>query len=182
MAFLGNEKDDEKVDTIGCCSLRYEHVTLYDELNGKENIVVFDFLGKDSIRYYKEVSVDKRVYDNLKAFKETVKVGDLLFGCISTKIINRHLKAQLNGLTAKVFRTYNASITLQNQLDDLTQEHMSIPGKILSYNRANRIVAILCNHQRTVPKTHEKSMENLREKILLLRKGIKDKQKELEVC
>ena len=32
---------------------------------------------------------------------------------------------------------------------------------MLSYNRANRAVAILCNHQRAIPKTHDKSMANL---------------------
>lgn len=36
---------------------------------------------------------------------------------------------------------------------------------MLSYNRANRAVAVLCNHQRAVPKTHDKSMANLRQKI-----------------
>ena len=36
---------------------------------------------------------------------------------------------------------------------------------MLSYNRANRAVAILCNHQRAIPKTHDKSMANLQEKI-----------------
>lgn len=112
ITLLGNEKDDDEVDTIGCCSLRYEHIKLHDELNGRENIVVFDFLGKDSIRYFKEVSVDKRVYKNLKAFKETVKAGDLLFGYISTKIINRHLKAQLNGnINEYVLDPFNLVVT-----------------------------------------------------------------------
>ena len=47
----GNEKDsDESADTVGCCSLRYEHVKLYEEKDGKEFVVEFDFLGKDSIR------------------------------------------------------------------------------------------------------------------------------------
>lgn len=44
-------------------------------------------------------------------------------------------------------------------------EDDSIHNKLLSYNRANRQVAILCNHQRAVPKTHEKSMENLETKV-----------------
>lgn len=87
----------------------------------------------------------------------------------------------LPGLTAKVFRTYNASFTLQNQLDELTEDSMTIPEKLLAYNRANRAVAILCNHQRAVPKTHSKSMENLREKIRLKREQIKDVQNELKV-
>ena len=41
----------------------------------------------------------------------------------------------------------------------------NIPAKILSYNRANRAVAILCNHQRAPPKTFEKSMMNLQSKV-----------------
>lgn len=42
----------------------------------------------------------------------------------------------------------------------------SVPAKILSYNRANRAVAILCNHQRAPPKTFEKSMQNLQTKVI----------------
>ena len=58
---------------------------------------------------------------------------------------------------------------------------MSVPEKLLAYNRANRAVAILCNHQRAVPKTHGKSMENLREKIRMKREQIDDVQRELKV-
>ena len=58
----GNEKDsDEQADTVGCCSLRVEHVKLHDSIEDKENVVEFDFLGKDSIRYHNFVPVDKRV-------------------------------------------------------------------------------------------------------------------------
>ena len=71
----------------------------------------------------------------------------------------------MDGLTAKVFRTYNASKTLQDQLDLLTDRKANVPEKVLSYNRANRQVAILCNHQRSVPKTFEKSMEALKSKV-----------------
>ena len=94
---------------------------------------------------------------------------------MSNKLIN------LLGLTAKVFRTYNASITLQKQLDELTEDSMTVPEKLLAYNRANRAVAILCNHQRAVPKTHDKSMENLREKIRAKKDQIKEVQRELKV-
>ncbi len=34
--------------------------------------------------------------------------------------MNQHLHTLMDGLTAKVFRTYNASKTLQEQLDLLT--------------------------------------------------------------
>lgn len=71
----------------------------------------------------------------------------------------------MEGLTAKVFRTYNASKTLQDQLDSLTDPNSSVPEKFLAYNRANRQVAVLCNHQRAVPKTFGKSMETLKAKV-----------------
>ena len=31
----GNEKDEDQADTVGCCSLRVEHITLHAEKDGK---------------------------------------------------------------------------------------------------------------------------------------------------
>lgn len=177
----GNEKDEDQADTVGCCSLRVEHIELHKALNGKENVVVFDFLGKDSIRYYNEVEVEKRVFKNLELFKENKKDGDDLFDRLNTVVMNEHLRELMEGLTAKVFRTYNASWTLQCQLNEMTDTDSSLPEKLLSYNRANRAVAILCNHQRAVPKSHEKSMENLKEKIRVKREQIDDYEVECRV-
>ncbi|KAL5278455.1 TOP1 family protein [Megaselia abdita] len=175
----GNEKDEDQADTVGCCSLRVEHIQLKKQIGDKENVVVFDFLGKDSIRYYNEVEVEKRVFKNLELFMENKKEGDDLFDRLNTAVLNEHLKELMDGLTAKVFRTYNASITLQNQLDELTDPDSTVPEKLLSYNRANRAVAVLCNHQRAVPKGHEKSMENLKEKIRQKQEAIDDCESEL---
>lgn len=58
----GNEKEEgETADTVGCCSLRVEHITLHEQMDGKMYVVEFDFLGKDSIRYYNKVPVIKKV-------------------------------------------------------------------------------------------------------------------------
>lgn len=46
---------------MGCCSLRVEHVTLHEQTDINECVVEFDFLGKDSIRYYNKVPVIKKV-------------------------------------------------------------------------------------------------------------------------
>ena len=40
--------------------------------------------------------------------------------CLQTTLLNKHLQELMEGLTAKVFRTYNASHTLQEQLNLLT--------------------------------------------------------------
>lgn len=75
----GNEKDSEnEAETVGCCSLKYEHVTLSNDPH--PNTVIFDFLGKDSIRFYQEVRVDAQVFKNLKMFKKAPKSdGDDIF-------------------------------------------------------------------------------------------------------
>lgn len=177
----GNEKDEDQADTVGCCSLRVEHIQLHKKLDDKENVVVFDFLGKDSIRYYNEVAVEKRVFKNLELFKDNKKEGDDLFDRLNTVVMNEHLRELMDGLTAKVFRTYNASWTLQTQLNEMTDPDSSVPEKFLAYNRANRAVAILCNHQRSIPKSHEKSMENLKEKIRQKRELIDDCEVEIHV-
>ncbi|XP_041045419.1 DNA topoisomerase I, mitochondrial-like isoform X4 [Carcharodon carcharias] len=162
----GNEKEEgETADTVGCCSLRVEHIKLHDNDGGQQCVVEFDFLGKDSIRYYNKVPVEKQVFKNLKLFMENKDPNDDLFDRLNTSDLNKHLQELMEGLTAKVFRTYNASITLQEQLAELTDPEESIAEKILSYNRANRAVAVLCNHQRTPPKTFEKSMKNIQSKI-----------------
>jgi DNA topoisomerase-1 len=43
---VGNEKDEDEADTVGCCSLRIEHIKIKED-----DTVCFDFLGKDSMRY-----------------------------------------------------------------------------------------------------------------------------------
>ena len=43
-------------------------------------------------------------------------------------------------------------------------------------------MAVLCNHQRAVPKTHEKSMANLQEKIAAKRDVVKKEEKEFKAA
>jgi len=176
----GNEKDEDQADTVGCCSLRVEHIELHEEQDGKEFVVEFDFLGKDSIRYHNAVPVEKKVFKNVKLFMENKKDGDDLFDRLNTSVLNQYLNSLVDGLTAKVFRTYNASFTLQEQLDEMTEPDDNISAKMLSYNRANRAVAVLCNHQRAVPKTHDKSMGNLHDKIEAKQDAIKEAEKALK--
>jgi len=163
----GNEKGDDEADTVGCCSLKFEHVTLKPP-----STVVFDFLGKDSIRFYQEVEVDPQVFKNLKLFKKSPKgEGDDIFDRLNTSGLNKHLSNYMPGLTAKVFRTYNASWTMARLLKELGDKGLkgSIPEKVNAYNEANRRVAILCNHKRTVGAGHAGQMEKMQTKINGLR-------------
>lgn len=84
----GNEKDTEnEADTVGCCSLKYEHISLQPP-----DQVTFDFLGKDSIRYNETARVDPQVFKNLKLFKKAPKTdGDDLFDRLNVSNKVSHL-------------------------------------------------------------------------------------------
>lgn len=70
---------------------------MHKTLGKMDNVVVFDFLGKDSIRYYNEVEVEKRVFKNLELFKEGKHKGDDLFDRLNTTVLNEHLKELMDG-------------------------------------------------------------------------------------
>ena len=126
-----------------CCSLRVEHLKF-----DPPRTVTFDFLGKDSMRYLNTVELDERAYMNLKSFTVGKKPKEEIFDGLSTSLLNEHLKSLMPDLTAKVFRTYNASVTLEKELqknDVSIDEHVTTKRNF--YNAANREVAILCNHQ-----------------------------------
>lgn len=72
------------------------------------------------------------------------------------------------GLTAKVFRTYNASFTMSELLKGLHKDPRSkgtVAEKVKLYNDCNREVAILCNHKRTVGAGHEQQMQKLGDRV-----------------
>jgi DNA topoisomerase-1 len=158
---VGNEKNEDEADTVGCCSLRVEHIRL-DE----DNHIILDFLGKDSMRYYNRIKVDEKVYLNLKTFLKGKNQENNLFDLINAGKLNDYLKSLMSGLSAKVFRTYNASVTLQQELDKcFFQEDDGPDAKVGSYNEANKQVAILCNHQKTVSKNFNVQSEALQNNL-----------------
>jgi DNA topoisomerase-1 len=78
----GNEKGEDEADTVGCCSLRCEHVTLE-----APNFIIFDFLGKDSIRYYNRVPVEPQIFKNIRIFKENKSGSDSLFDRVNVRAL-----------------------------------------------------------------------------------------------
>ncbi|KAI7981702.1 DNA topoisomerase 1 [Camellia lanceoleosa] len=105
------DEDDDEADTVGCCTLKVENVEPMPL-----NILKFDFLGKDSIRYQNEVEVQLPAFKTIQQFRIGKSGGDDLFDKLDTNKLNAHLKELMPGLIAKVFRTYNASITLDEMV------------------------------------------------------------------
>jgi len=181
---VGNEKAEDEADTVGCCSLRVEHVQLLPN-----NMVALNFLGKDSMEYKNEFEVEPAAYKALEGFvykkiktKERKKGSESLFDKLSTISLNKYLKSHVENLSAKVFRTYNASVTLERELakmpDDL--KNASVTEKIAFYNTCNRAVAILCNHKKTVAKTFGDSIAKIDSKLQGFEKQKKKLQQQLK--
>jgi DNA topoisomerase-1 len=170
---VGGSKDTkEEADTVGVTSLRIEHITLLGD-----NMIKLDFLGKDSVRYCKKVSVHSQVYINVEEFMKNKNKKDDLFDMINSSSLNEYLGSFLEGLTAKVWRTYNASILFQKELDKIKAEKVETiePNERLNYliamfNQANTAVALLCNHQKAVNKSLDNMVDRFDDRIKELKK------------
>ncbi len=180
---VGGVKDvKEKADTVGVTSLRVEHINIYDN-----DIIKLDFLGKDSVRYCRKVKLDNVAFNNIKSFMMNKNKKDDLFDKISSSSLNNYLNNMMEGLTAKVWRTYNASILFQKELDRVNPnilekmpESERINYLISIFNQANTAVALLCNHQKNVSTDIEKSVNVIDEQIKKYKKRknkTKDKEK-----
>jgi DNA topoisomerase-1 len=170
---VGGSKDTkEEADTVGVTSLRVEHITMLDN-----NMIRLDFLGKDSVRYCKRVTVHSDVYKNLQDFIKDKSKKEDLFDKITSSSLNDYLSMILKGLTAKVWRTYNASYLFQKEIDKIRAEKVENvePNERLNYliamfNQANTAVALLCNHQKSSNSSLDTLVTKLDEKIKELKK------------
>ena len=97
------------------------------------------------------------MYDLLEKFTLAKQPTDDIFEMVNASKLNEFLKDSMEDLSAKVFRTYNASFTLQQELEkgEIDADQDTVETKVKFYEDCNRKVAILCNHQKTVSKTAE---------------------------
>jgi len=170
---VGNEKGDDEADTVGVVSLRVEHIE-----NLEDNEIKLDFLGKDSVRYVRKVKVDEIIYKNLLDLKKNKNKYDDIFDKIKTSDLNEYLKTFMDGLTAKVFRTYNASNLFSNELDSISKKYDTYDKEdkydllLDGFNKANAKVALLCNHQKNISKNFNQQTVKIKEQI----KALKEKK------
>jgi DNA topoisomerase-1 len=158
---VGDEKDRDEADTVGATTLRPQHIRIMG--NG---LVKFDFLGKDSVRWRKEVELPSPVVDNLEQFIAGCR--SVVFKGVDSERVKLFLSEAVPDLTAKVFRTYHASKVVREYLAS-TKTSKSDPEYVKKHlaTMANLQAAIVCNHKKKIPK---KWRESLMKKIQRLRK------------
>lgn len=163
---VGNEKGKNEADTVGVTSLRVEHITLLDN-----DLIKLDFLGKDSVRYLNVVAVNSIAYRNLSEFVRNKKPTDKLFDLINANDVNKYLQTFMKGLTAKVFRTFNASYLFAKELRKINKkfENYNEPDKIKllldEFNKANLKVAKQMNHQKKISSSYTEQIEKINDQI-----------------
>ncbi len=166
---VGDEKDEDEADTVGASTLRVEHVTV------GETKIDFDFLGKDSVRWEKSLPIqddnDRALAENLKEFERGKLKTDQLFPDITSARVNDFLKSVMPGLSAKVFRTYHATTTVDGYLDEFGKLKKDATDAQKEYvaKMANLQAAVKCNHKRTPPKTWAESLEKRAQGVEKLR-------------
>ncbi len=176
---VGDEKDEDEADTVGASTLRVEHVRV-----GGDS-VEFDFLGKDSVQWQKTLPLhhDEQILArNLQDLTRGKQPGDQIFDKVDSTHVNRFLSSIVPGLTAKVFRTYHATMAVRAYLEREGNLAHDAPTYQKEYvaRLANLEAAVVCNHKRTPPKNWEQNLAKREVEVQRLRAAKPDLQK-LEV-
>lgn len=191
---VGDEKDPDEADTVGATTLRVEHLTF------RKNSVVFDFLGKDSVAWHKELEMPEDVYEvfqelydnavervesyNSRMSKRTSvdpKKPAQIFPSIGSSHVNRFLGEVDKDLTAKVFRTFHATLTMQDELRrGKTKRNDPDFIKKEAIKQANLEVARVMNHTKQAPKGWPRTSERYEERIKKAEERVKKADSQLK--
>jgi len=164
---VGDEKDPDEADTVGATTLRPSHVVINSK--GK---VIFNFIGKDYVRWRKEVTLPEEVVKNIETFRS--ETNSTIFEGIRSEHVNSFLSEIMPGLTAKVFRTYHASEVVKNYLEEANVSATEpVIFKKHVATMANLEAAIVCNHKRKPPKNWQESIAKKIERLNTLKNSPK---------
>lgn len=141
---VGDEKDPGEADTVGAITLRPEHIKIDGE------VLHFDFLGKDAVRWTKDVKAPPVVIENIRRYSNSCR--EYLFEGIDSGKVARFFSEKMEGLTAKVFRTWRCTKTVDEYLQQCkTKKEDPEHLKKFCARMANLEAAKVANHKRKVP-------------------------------
>ncbi len=148
---VGDEKDPDEADTVGAITLRAEHIKI------EGDTIHFDFLGKDCVRWIKNVKAPPEVIRNIQHYMQTSK--EYLFEGVDSKKVSRFLSEKMPKLTAKVFRTWRCTQTVKEELEKsgIVKDDPDYK-KTYAAKRANYKVAEVANHKRKIPPTFDQRL------------------------
>ena len=132
-----------------------------------------DFLGKDAVHYERDIiDAPQAVFENMQEFVQGKSSGEKVFECISAKHVNARLHGLMPGLSARMFRTWNASRYLEQLLDQKFKQGATILELQDIYLEANIEVARLCNHKRTSSEKRQLALKTARSNVATLQREL----------
>ncbi len=166
---VGDEKDPGEADTVGAITLRLEHIKI------EGNTINFDFLGKDAVRWVKQVDAPAIVTRNIESFSK--EGNEYLFEGIDSRKVSRFLSEKMDGLTAKVFRTWRCSKTVKEYLDKKCKatKDDEVYVKQFCAKLANLEAAKVANHKRKIPANFDERLSKKKERVKQLQTTLKEK-------
>ena len=168
---VGDEKDPDEADTVGAITLRAEHI----KIDG--DTLHFDFLGKDSVRWEKSVPAPHAVIRNIEHYAKTSK--EYLFEGVDSKKVSRFLSQKMQGLTAKVFRTWRCTKTVTEELaKSPVKKEDPLHLKKFHAKMANLKVAEVANHKRMVSPKFEERLAKKEDQFKEMKAQLKQKKAE----
>ncbi|XP_046490822.1 DNA topoisomerase I, mitochondrial-like [Neodiprion pinetum] len=151
----GTQNAKSPKGSTGVCTLKKSHITLKKKFS-----VTFNFIGKCGKTYQKTDTVEPKVYEILQELQKD-KDSEYLFPRIDATDVNNRLNTIMPNLTIKVFRTYNGSLRMQNELEKATRDVAKGISTITVYKKALEIVAAYLNHQRAASSSGNQNSNEL---------------------
>jgi DNA topoisomerase-1 len=168
---VGDEKDPGEADTVGAITLRPEHV----KIDG--NLLNFDFLGKDCVRWEKRVEAPPAVIRNIQEFSK--QDSEYLFEGIDSRKVSRFLSQIMEGLTAKVFRTWRCTQTVRRSLEGCRVNREDADYlKLFCAKMANLEAAKIANHKRKISPNFDERLGKKEARVRELEMKLREKEKE----
>jgi hypothetical protein len=135
---IGND-NNPSVD--GATTLRVENVRPLDG----HRAVWIRFIGKDSIEYNNKIVCSSGFVEAIKKLSEGKGPVDFLFPNINARIVNSYLQSYSPNLSAKTFRTFNATQRFANSVREYSPRH---GDPVVWFKKCVMEVAVFCNHKR----------------------------------
>jgi DNA topoisomerase-1 len=165
---VGDEKDPGEADTVGAITLRPEHIKV------EGNTLDFDFLGKDCVRWTKKVEAPFIVIKNIDRFSKECR--EYLFEGTDSRKVSRFLSEKMEGLTAKVFRTWRCTTTVREHLQECKAKREDPEySKQYCAKMANLEAAKIANHKRKIPTNFDERLAKKQGRVKELEMKLKEK-------
>ena len=151
---VGDEKIAGENGTVGCTTLKKENV----RLEGRK--LFLSFVGKDYVQWNRELEISMKMADDIKGWM--VEAGeDFIFKGLGSEDVSKFLREVIPGLSAKVFRTYIAGETWDENAGkngNLINENTSVNMRKYLFKMTNLAIAQKLNHKKALPKQYTEKL------------------------